>query len=297
MLKMRFAFPEVIEEVNPLLKLEELFHGIESKQQVLAPQDKMLLEDFLWVRNNVYTVGFAKLILLGDAYHYNNLIAQQPALGDSWGEMIEVLKSAMRHRDSENIQMDEVQFKTLEPQVVTQLWNYLSPRAKKVFAAGVGPIQEDGSQVVILYLSGLIAQLAIQVGLPFSSPCEIVKHYELNPFTSDIEMHLYFLSEHVCSLTPEVQEKLFCLNQSYRINTGYTYPDLPTSPVIAIVNLEGKLVNGTWYCKVLSVESDVPDTTQAIEEAKKIFEGDLVAQGGEDIGTTKQPIMWLPSVF
>lgn len=286
-MQIRFAFPEII---NPLLKLEEIQHGVSSKLMALDPQDRLLLEDYLWVLHNVERIGFQKTILLGDAYHFNNLIAQRPAMEGVWTQMIEVLKTAMSHRESESIFMVDNQFKELTPMVNQQLYDYLSGRVKKIFSASADPFEEN-IEIVLLYLGGLIATMAVSTGLETTIPSEIVKHFETNQFANELERHIYFLSLHYCSLAPEDLTQVTGLNQVYRINTGYTYPELET-PIIANITLEGNLVNGTWYCKVLDVESDIDDTGQAVEEAKKIFEGDLASKS-DQAGTTHQPIIWL----
>lgn len=294
---LRFAFTQEANVETALLFLESTLHGVETKQMTLGPQENLLLADYLWVRNKVLELGFTKAISHPEAYHYQNLIAQRPAFEGAWVEMIAVLKNAMYNRESPNIGELDQAFKLLEPNVTELFANWVQGRAKKVFSASVASGEEFqlNNDIVSLYLAGLICQIAMQLGMTETDPCLLLKHFERHPFQTMQEQHLFYLCEHWCSLQPE-QEKseLTRYDKSYRINTGYVYPSLNT-PILAEITLNGKLVNNSWYCEVERVVSDALDTVQAIEEAKKMFEGDLSSLAGSQAGTTLQPIIWLPT--
>jgi hypothetical protein len=87
-----------------------------------------------------------------------------------------------------------------------------------------------------------------------------------------------------------IVEELSTIQKEYLLDTGYLYPRT-TDHVMATVVLEAKLVNGTWDCKLISVESDSQDTEQTVAMAKKLFELDLKAASA-DAGTFRQPIHW-----
>lgn len=87
-----------------------------------------------------------------------------------------------------------------------------------------------------------------------------------------------------------IVEDLARIVKEYNLDTGYLYPRTQDH-VMALVVIEANLINGTWNCKVMSVESDSQDTTQTVAMAKKLFELDLKA-ASSDAGTYKQPIFW-----